>query len=127
VIDHFILERFIIKYPYHELGGKEIKMNAGNSLAFDVCMRTPVGTRTGRMTVFCNTDTVSGRLDILNHSEPFEGTMDRDGNCRLYGKIITLMRAIEYEAIGKIAHDSLELSIIDDRYIFEITGTPCQL
>ncbi|MGN1472494.1 MAG: hypothetical protein ACI4WZ_00320 [Eubacteriales bacterium] len=100
--------------------------NEDNSLAFDVRMRTPIGIRLGHMTVCRNLGRVSGCLDILNHSEPFEGTIDDEGNCELFGKIITLMRTISYEATGKITPDSLELSITDDRQILQIFGTPCR-
>ena len=102
-------------------------MNKDNSLAFDVRMRTPIGIRLGRMTVCKNLSKVSGYLDILNHSEPFEGTIDAEGNCELFGKIITLMRTISYEATGRITPDRLELSITDDRQVLEITGTPSRL
>ena len=66
----------------------------------------------------------NGHLDILKHSEPFEGTIDSDGNCKIFGKIITLMRTINYEATGKITPASLELSITDDRHVLKIIGTP---
>lgn len=100
--------------------------NEDNSLAFDVHMNTPIGVRLGHMTVLLNLDTVSGHLDILKHREPFEGTIDSDGNCKISGKIITLMRTISYEATGKITPDGLELSITDDRHILKIIGTPCR-
>lgn len=101
-------------------------MSEDNSLTFDVRMRTPIGIRLGHMTVCRNLDRVSGHLDILNHSEPFDGTIDTEGNCELFGKIVTLMRTISYEATGKITPDNLELSITDDRHILKITGTPCR-
>lgn len=100
--------------------------NKDNSLDFNVCMNTPIGVRVGHMTVLRILDTVTGHLDILKHSEPFEGTIDSDGNCKIFGKIITLMRTINYEATGKITPDSLELSITDDRHILKIIGTPCR-
>ncbi|MGN0553909.1 MAG: hypothetical protein ACI4I1_11015 [Oscillospiraceae bacterium] len=101
-------------------------MNESTPIAYDVRMNTPIGVRLGHMTVLRNLDTVSGHLDILKHCEPFEGTIDSDGNCKICGKIITLMRTISYEATGKITPDSLELSITDDRHILKIIGTPCR-
>ena len=93
-------------------------------LDFEVRMNTPIGVRFGHMTVLRNPGTVRGHLDILKHREPFEGTIDSSGNCRIFGKIITLMRTICYEATGRITPDSLELSIADDRHILKIFGTP---
>ncbi|MGN0526399.1 MAG: hypothetical protein ACI4IF_03110 [Acutalibacteraceae bacterium] len=101
-------------------------MDELKSVSYDIHMRTPIGIRQGRMTVCCDLDKVSGYLDIFKHSEPFEGTIDSEGNCKIIGKIITLVRTISYEAIGKITPDSLTLSIIDDRHILKITGTPCR-
>ncbi len=60
-------------------------MNEQYSADYDVRMRTPVGIRLGHMTVCRNLGKVSGFLDILNHSEPFEGIIDHDGNCEFMG------------------------------------------
>ena len=46
-----------------------------------------------------------------------------NGTEEIIGKIITLMRTINYVATGKITSDSLSLSITDDRYVLKITGT----
>lgn len=93
---------------------------------YDVRMRTPVGIRLGHMSVYQNLGEIKGYLEILNHSEPFKGTIDDEGNCELTGKIITLMRTISYVAVGRITPDSLELSIKDGHHILEITGTLCR-
>ena len=98
-------------------------MNELNSTEYDIRMKTPVGIRLGHMTVRRCVDALSGYLDILRHSEPFEGTIDSDGNCKLFGKMITLMRTVNYEATGKITPDSLSLSFIDGRHVLKITGT----
>lgn len=103
-----------------------MKMNQEHALNFDIRMRTPIGIRLGHMTVCRSLGRISGQLDILKHSEPFEGTIDDEGNCEMSGKIITLMRTINYKANGKITPDSLMLSIMDGRHILEITGTPCR-
>lgn len=92
------------------------------STVYNVKMSTPIGVRLGCMTVWRRYDKISGYLDILKHKESFEGTIDSNGNCKIIGKIITLMRTIDYEAIGKILPDSLSLLIKDDRHILEITG-----
>lgn len=101
-----------------------MKMEQEQALHFDIRMRTPIGIRLGHMTVCRNLGRISGQLDILKHSEPFEGTIDEEGNCEMFGKIITLMRTINYKAEGKITPDSMVLSIIDGRHVLEITGIP---
>ncbi|MDD6211557.1 MAG: hypothetical protein PUB22_00155 [Clostridiales bacterium] len=101
-------------------------MSENNHWAFDVQMKTSIGPRFGHMTVYRNCDRLSGILEILNHREPFEGFIDEEGHCHLSGRIITLVRTIDYKATGKITPDNLELSIIDDRYVLKIYGTPSQ-
>lgn len=102
-------------------------MNEKYSTVYDIQMKTPIGIRLGRMTVHKNFDRVNGCLDILNHSEVFEGIIDINGNCDIVGKIITLMKTINYKASGKITSDGLNLFIKDRHYVFEITGTPISL
>lgn len=100
-------------------------MTVPTSTYYDICMHTPIGVRKGHMTVQCCLDSVSGHLDILKHRKPFAGTIDSDGNCKIAGQIITLMRTINYVATGKISSDSLSLSLIDGRHVLKITGTAC--
>lgn len=94
------------------------------AVAYDVRMRTSVGTRLGRITVTQNQGKISGFFDILNHHEPFAGTIDENNNCYITGRIITLMRTIHYQAVGKILPEELTLSIQDGHHILEITGKP---
>lgn len=101
-------------------------MNEPTSVNYSIRMETPIGIRFGKMTVLCNSETVSGRLDILQHIEPFEGKIDTHGNCEITGKIVTLMRTIKYVARGNISPDSLSLSLADGRHILKITGTACR-
>ena len=99
-------------------------MNEKYFISYNIRMRTPIGIRFGHMAVYKNYGKLSGYLDILRHIEPFEGTVDEEGNCELYGKIITLVRTISYAATGKITPDGLKLLINDENHVLEITGTP---
>lgn len=96
-------------------------------MAYEVRMQTSVGIRLGQMIVYRDGDRLNGYFEILNHNEPFEGTVDSEGNCRLHGRIITLMKTINYEAKGKITMEGLNLSIADEKHVLEITGTPSSL
>lgn len=93
-------------------------------VAYDVRMRTPIGIRIGRITVTENQGKIHGFFDILNHCEPFSGTIDQNRNCDVTGKIITLMRTIHYHAVGKILPEEISLSIQDGYHTLEITGKP---
>lgn len=94
--------------------------------AYNVRMQTSIGSRRGQMTVCIRSGRVVGYLNILQHSEPFEGTIDDSGNCKITGKLITLMRTVHYAATGTITPERLYLSLSDGQHILEITGTPCQ-
>ncbi|MGM9680718.1 MAG: hypothetical protein ACI3XR_04345 [Eubacteriales bacterium] len=99
-------------------------MLSNTSTVYDVRMRTSIGDRFGRITVTQNQERISGFFDILNHNEPFEGTVDEDGNCSFTGKIVTLMRTIQYQAIGKILPNEISLTIRDGHHTIKITGNP---
>lgn len=104
----------------------EIIMVQNTSVAYEVRMRTPVGIRLGRITVTQSLGRICGFFNILNHNEPFEGTIDEDGNCCFSGKIITLVRTVHYQAIGRILPEKLILSIQDGYHTLQITGKPTE-
>ncbi len=97
-------------------------MKEHHSVRYDISMRTPIGVRTGHMTVFWEKSRIKGFLEILNHREPFEGSVDADGTCRLIGKIVTWMRTVPYVATGSISQDALSLSFTDACQTLKITG-----
>ena len=86
-------------------------------------MKTPVGLRYGKMHFCLIENQIQGKLDLLGHSEPFDGAADNDGNCKINGRIITLMRTINYTAVGKFTQNDINLSLKGERHVFKITGT----
>lgn len=101
-------------------------MNESFTVSYAIRMKTPIGIRLGTMVVTRNCGQISGSLDILAHSEPFVGTIDAQGNCSLFGKIVTLTRTICYDACGRITPEQLNLFIKDGHHALEISGTPFQ-
>lgn len=91
---------------------------------YNINMRTPIGDRKGQIYVCQDSGKLSGKLNILEHSEPFEGTIDDVGNCKITGEMITLMRRVSYEATGRITPDGLMLSLPDEQNMLVITGEP---
>ncbi|MGN1319874.1 MAG: hypothetical protein ACI4U6_02025, partial [Acutalibacteraceae bacterium] len=69
---------------------------------YSVVMQTPLGNKYGSLAADVSENSVSGWLEMLKHKEPFNGTIDNVGNCKINGKIITLMRTIPFTAIGKL-------------------------
>ena len=89
---------------------------------YNITMNTPIGSRYGTINLILADSYINGTLDLLEHSEPFSGSIDRNGNCKIYGHLITLMRTIEYTAVGRITEKAIELSLQGERNIFKITG-----
>lgn len=88
-------------------------------------MQTPLGIKRGTIKVKIEQNEISGFLDVMNHSEPFRGSIDANGDCEFTGHIITLMRTIEYTASGKMDEDRVSLLIQGERNVFQVTGTAC--
>lgn len=87
-----------------------------------VCLQTPLGKREGTLAVEKNGQTLNGWLDILKHREPFEGIVDADGNCRISGEFVTLMRRVPYTAIGQISGSSIQLDVKSEQNSFGLSG-----
>lgn len=92
---------------------------------YRINMKTPLGERKGTLTVEKNGELLSGYLDILRHREPFAGTVDETGNCRIAGVFITLIRRVSYVATGRISDASLCLQVKEGRNTFELQGEVC--
>lgn len=88
-------------------------------------MQTPLGIKRGSMRVRIDRNDISGFLDLMNHSEPFCGKISEEGCCEFTGRMITLMRTIEYRASGKLDQDQISLEVYGERNVFWITGTAC--
>lgn len=99
-------------------------MDENKSVTYNILMKTPIGIKKGFMTVSQNGSQIRGCLDILNHSEPFEGEIAEDGSCVLLGTIVTLVRTVRYRAKGSITEDGLTLFVADGNDILKITGVP---
>ena len=89
---------------------------------YQISMQTPLGVRYGTMSVTWAGRMLNGMLDILNHIEPFSGTIEENGDCRIHGRMITLVRNIEYTAVGKISPEFIQLTMRGERNTFELHG-----
>lgn len=92
---------------------------------YDIQMETLIGIKKGKMEVSWNQGKISGYITILGHTNPFEGVVDEEGNCRIHGDIITLMRTFHYAAAGSITVSALYLSMESGQEVFRITGASC--
>ena len=86
--------------------------------AFSIVMQTSIGKRYGTMTVEWKEECISGFLTILEHTEAFQGCVDESGNCRIEGKIISLI------ATGKINTTMIQLILKGEKNVFALSGVP---
>lgn len=89
---------------------------------YNVTMQTSMGARYGTMTVTVDGSRVNGILTILKKAVPFDGMIREDGNCRITGSLITLMRTIPYDATGQMTQTSLQLTLRGAQETFELSG-----
>lgn len=87
-----------------------------------ITLHTPLGDRYGSMSVAFMDRVVNGVMEILDHMEPFHGTIDENGNCRISGRLMTLVRMIEYTAVGTISPESVQLTVQGERNVFKLYG-----
>ncbi|MGM9596213.1 MAG: hypothetical protein ACI3XO_00225 [Eubacteriales bacterium] len=93
---------------------------------YSIVMNTPLGKKYGMLTASVSGTLLRGWLDVLEHKEPFEGTIDYEGNCRIKGTLITLVRTVSYIATGKLTADAVDLRMQGERNVFELSGVSCQ-
>lgn len=92
------------------------------NIKYNITMYTPIGSRYGTINLFLADNLINGTLDLLEHSEPVNGSIDNKGNCKINGRLVTLLRTIEYTAVGKVTEKAIELSLQGERNIFRIKG-----
>lgn len=89
---------------------------------YNITLDTELGAKNGTMQICINGNKANGILTLLRHSEPFFGDISSDGTCKLYGKIVTLMKEITFEATGKISKKTLRLNMHLDKSDYVLTG-----
>lgn len=95
-------------------------------MIYQIYMYTPLGKKPGKLYVRKKGNVLEGWLNILQHNEPFKGTVDEMGNCRISGSFITLMRTVSFVAVGKISDSTVCIQVKDGRDVFDLSGTTCR-
>ena len=90
---------------------------------YKISMKTPIGVRYGTMEVCIYNQEIEGGITLLGHKKPINGMIDSTGSCTIVGQLTTLVRNINYTAVGKITDTEIELSLKGERNVFKITGT----
>lgn len=91
-------------------------------LLYEIEMQTLIGIKRGTMYAEIFEQEVKGVLNLMKQSTPFYGMIDRNGECNIQGKIISLTKTIPYQAAGQLKRETVTLDLHTDQGEFHITG-----
>ena len=89
---------------------------------YQVVMKTSMGKKYGRLTLFENEKSLTGNFDILGHDLEIRDGILTDGRCRFSGEFITPVRNIAYWAEGVLDEHGVELLVHTDSYDMSLSG-----
>lgn len=89
---------------------------------YNIVMKTPIGARYGTILLNRENRHIFGEIYLLKTTQPFDGTVDENGNCSFGGTLVSLIRTIHYKAVGKISENAIELKLLGERNVFDISG-----
>ena len=78
---------------------------------YSITLGTPIGKRSGTMTVDIHEGKVCGSLQLLQNTEAFSGVIDGQGNCEIDGTLVTLLRELPYHAVGRITETEIRMEM----------------
>lgn len=90
---------------------------------YDVVLHTPLGDKTGKLTLRIEPPTLRGIFTFLGHALPCSGRIDRRGRCTLRGQIMTFMSVIDYFGSGYADSGRVDIKLSDRESRFRMTGT----
>ena len=90
---------------------------------YEINMVTPAGIRYGSLQLNVNQYDVSGYLEILNHRNPVSGKILKNGQCEFAGILVSLMRKLQYTAIGNFDSHSIQLLLKGEKNSYQLYGT----
>ena len=91
-------------------------------LSYEIQMKTPVGIKSGSLYAEILDNQINGYLDITRQTEPFYGYIDEQGNCKIQGKLKSLLKTYSYKAVGYIDKEIVNLIIYTNSLKFYISG-----
>ena len=89
---------------------------------YEIILKTPLGDKCGELAAEIKNGTLRGSISLLGNTEPIEGMVDEQGNCKLKGKLRSLLQTVDFEAEGTINYDALRLSVNGGGSIQEMVG-----
>ncbi|WP_298483816.1 hypothetical protein [uncultured Ruminococcus sp.] len=66
---------------------------------------------------------MQGILSVMEHENPFRGTVDANGNCEISGILKTLLRRVAYQGTGFLDSKEIILCLEIKKRTLVLTGT----
>lgn len=80
-------------------------------MTYRIIMKTPLGKKSGHLTI-CESDNVlKGYIDILGHRTVIQDSKLVDGQCRFSGEFVTPVRNITFSAQGTADSEHVLLDV----------------
>lgn len=86
---------------------------------YRICLSVPIGQRSGTMLLRESGSNLDGWIEVMEHQNPFYGSLSADGGMNLSGVIQTLVSIIRYTAAGTVNGKQIFLNLTTqsgDRY-----------
>ena len=96
-----------------------------NVKIYNILLNSSLGKKTGQLCARIKNGELSGYLSLLGHTEPIKGTVDESGHCSFTGKLITLLRAIDFTAVGTISGDVISFRLTGNYGVYQLIGSLC--
>jgi len=90
---------------------------------YNVVMETPLGPKYGSLCLQVARTQIRGIMTMLGRKETVCGERTGEKTCRLHGRIITRMRAVDYTAEGTFDSSHIALTVQEARNTFLVRGT----
>lgn len=90
---------------------------------YEVVMETPLGPKRGSLCLQVAGTQIRGVMTMLGRRESVCGECIGEKNCRLHGRMITRMRAVDYTAEGTFDSSHIALTVQEARNTFIVRGT----
>ena len=89
---------------------------------YRIVMKTLMGKKYGRLTLYETENGLSGNMDILGHRNELCGGTLTDGKCRFSGKFVTPLRNISFTAEGNVDEKQVNLLIRTEKFTMPVFG-----
>ena len=89
---------------------------------YKVIMKTLMGKKYGRLTLYENNNILQGSIDILGHINELHDGIISGGRCRFLEEFVTQIRNIAFLAEGDVDESKVNLKIHTEKFTMPISG-----